>query len=163
MKNAIFSFLLVSALALACSSAAAQNHYQYQGRVPELVSPMQEKTATSLLVDLYPFGNSSVDAQSRTITFTSGTPVDRDQLRGTMAQYGLTLEALYIHEHLAGVDRWIAVGGNGFPVFEHTADPIADDARYDAQKQAWIQADPDLYRELTQAGGEMQLSDDVKK
>ena len=39
-------------------------------------------------------------------------------------------------------------GASGYPVMIHSEDPVADDASFQEAKRLWIEANPELYREI---------------
>lgn len=128
----------------------AQGPYRYLVQVAELNSPYQEKLVHDLLRNGYPMMAVRVDTESATIELGSASMMDRQQLTADLASYGFTLTAMYRQDRSGGFHRWLAVGtGQGIPTYQDTGDPIADQAAYEAAKEAWLQ---DQDQEFTQAG-----------
>lgn len=153
MRNLTLSFGVLVLLAIGQIPCLAQGPYRYLAQVAELNSPYQEKLLTELMRSAYPMTAYRVDVSQGTVEIGTADQLDRDRFSSELASYGLTLTAMYRQDRSNGFHRWLAVGpGNGFPTYQDTGDPIADQATYVAAKEAWYEDHAEPKNDLTKAG-----------
>jgi hypothetical protein len=87
----------------------------------------------------------------------SATMIVQDDRMRVVSPAGLDAQVVIAGMQAAGLGTFSRTGAvarkhNPFPQRVDTGDPAADDARYEADKQAWITANTDAYRALTGDG-----------
>lgn len=106
----------------------------------------QEKIVRAAINDQDPSALVSIDAPSQLVKIRTIVSLDRPALDAVFAPYGLSIISLEPIAVLHLSERAMAPGGlPGFPVFVDTGDPENDEAVYQSNKAAWIEAHPDLY------------------
>ena len=143
--------LLASASCIFFLPLAAQEQRHYQAEFPGPLSSGQVKEIHAGLLRL-DHGH-ELTAQGAVLDIHSSYDLDAARFQAVTAPIGLTavrftcLSPSLPSAPKASHSRPRPVD---FPVRLDTGDPIADDARYEEQKSAWIATYPELYKMMTE-------------
>jgi hypothetical protein len=124
--------------------------YVYTIRFAEPVTQMQEKFLHECLRSQDPDALVWINAAERNALTRVHAALDRDQLQTDMAASGAVIT--YLGRPVVDHPLQKSVQPNGevqLPVLKDTGDPATDNARYELEKKAWIEAHPDAYEQLT--------------
>jgi hypothetical protein len=104
------------------------------------------KIVHAALNDQDPMALVSIDTPTQQVKIRTIVFLDRPALEAAFGPYGVTIISLVpIAAPLFSQRVSAADAIPGFPVFVETGDPVNDEAIYQSNKAAWIEAHPDLY------------------
>lgn len=147
-------FLTTVALLFVLSNAPLQAHAQndaprsYVAQVTGLITELDEKSVFEALSGWEALERIDLSRAAHRLKFATTQPVSDGELAARLAGTGtgvFWLAEVQANGSLSGA----SYEANAFPVFEDTGDPVADNARYDADKAAWLSAHPGWVDENT--------------
>lgn len=130
-------------LANAPLSADAQDAAprSYLAQIIGLVTELDEKTVHEAVNGWEAIERIDVSRAAHRLKFAANRSVSEDELRERLS--GTGTEVFWMAEVQAdGGLVGASYDAHAFPMFEDTGNPVADNARYDADKTAWLAAHP---------------------
>ena len=117
-----------------------------------MVGRDQEKIVLASINDQDPSALVSIDQAAQQAKIRAVAALDLAALNAAFAPFAMSIISLEPIAVLNTSGRAMAVEGlPGFPVLVDTGDPVNDEAVYQTNKAAWIEAHPDLYPPVPQA------------
>jgi hypothetical protein len=149
LQRAALSLSLLTALSLiSIVPAVAQKPIQrdFLMKLAGMTGRDQVKIVRASINDQDPSALVSIDPPTQEVKIRTIVSLDRPALETGFAPYGVSIISLEpIATPLLSARASAADGIPGFPVFIDTGDPVNDEAVYQSNKAAWIEAHPDLY------------------
>ena len=148
LRRAALSLSLLTALSLLVQHARAQKPFarDFIMQVSGMNGRDQEKIVHAAINDQDPTALVSIDTPTQQVKIRTIGILDRSALEGAFAPYGVSIISLGPIAVPLLVERVSAASElPGFPQFVNTGDPGNDEAVYQSNKAAWIEAHPDLY------------------
>lgn len=126
----------------------AQDGVAYRCRVqlqPHL-NTSSPKAAVRVVSEWLQVVDVDLEDDHRVLGFTTEAPVSLTQLRLRLYNVGYGSGGSSCFNTVSG--EVVTEGLPPFPVFEDTGDELADHARYDSAKEAWITNHPEAYQRM---------------
>ncbi len=146
-----FSHTLLTAVLILCACRAQAQKPSELDRVIEfstVFSSAQSKFIHEGVTDQDPGALVWIDPAEQSVLLRVHVELDRDQLQTVVGQAGLQITYLGPPRRpLSPVKSMAASDTDAQPVYRNTGDPATDNARYEVEKKAWIEAHPDLYEQ----------------
>lgn len=132
-----------------CSIASAQKWTEVDRiiRFDGSFSASQSKFIHEGIRDQDPTALIWIDVAVQKVLVRAHSELDREQLQAAVGIAGLQITYLGPPLHEANGQKSLAAGSDAAPTFYSTGDAAADNARYEMEKRAWIEAHPDLYQQ----------------
>lgn len=121
--------------------AQEQTPHAYVAQLVGLLSEQDEKLVTEAVSGWEALTRYEVSRCAHRMKFSSVLPLSEMELTAHLAGTGVSLLWLAELQPDGGL-LGPSYAANAFPVFEDTGDPSGDNARYDADKAAWLAAHP---------------------
>ena len=115
------------------------------------LTPPEWKLAFAVLHDLDPGALISFANDGATAKYRSQQVADPATVRQALLDAGLQAQ-VSVNDAVSASSETRMLPAS-FPIYLDTGDPAADEATYQAAKEAWILAHPDLYEGLTLPAG----------
>jgi hypothetical protein len=126
-----------------CAQKAPELDYLIRFQAP--ITSVQEKYIHEVLQTHEPGLGVWVDVPLQQVKVRTHVPLTRADLELAWSPVGLLIDRL---EPIGSTSEAVHRSTDAFPVYVSTGNPPADDAAYDAAKQAWIQEHPAAYQKL---------------
>lgn len=132
-----------------CSIASAQKPTEVDRivRFDGAFSASQSKFIHEGIRDQDPAALIWIDVTAQKVLVRAHSELDREQLQAAVGVAGLQITYLGPPVHEANGQKSFAAASDPAPAFYNTGDAAADNARYELEKRAWIEAHPDLYQQ----------------
>lgn len=89
-----------------------------------------------------------IDVAVQQVLVRAHVELDREQLQAVVTGAGLHITYLGPPRMEADAAKSLRpTDGDQLPAYRNSGDPAADNARYEMEKKAWVQAHPDLYQQ----------------
>ena len=108
----------------------------------------QEKFIHEGIRDQDPVALVWIDVAAQQVLVRMHSELDRVQLQAVIAAAGLHIT--YLGPPRIEADGLKSLSGNvnsAVPIYHDSGDPASDNARYELEKKAWIEARPELYQQ----------------
>ena len=155
LPRATISLLLLCALTfgpIAQADAQKPTERDFLMTLAGVVGRDQEKIVRASIDDQDPSALVSIDPTAKQVKIRTIAALDLAALNAGFAPYGVSIISLEPIAVLNTSARAMAVEGlPGFPVLLDTGDPVNDQAVYQTNKAAWIEAHPELYPPIPRA------------
>lgn len=109
------------------------------------VGRTEEKFILSAVNDQDANAQVSVDGAARLAKVRMRSELDAQAFEERIALCGLTVSRYVNMDEVINTDRSLAGALAGLPQFVDTGDRVADEADYQARKEAWLQAHPEAW------------------
>lgn len=139
----VLKVVTVLLLANAPLTGKAQENadHRYVAQIIGLLTEQHEKLLNDAMSDWEVVEQFKVSRQAHRVKFTTSRPVDEAELSTHLT--GTGSHVFWLAEVQAdGSLTGVTYEAHAFPVFQNTGDPAGDNARYQADKAAWLAAHP---------------------
>ena len=148
LRNVVPSLFLFAALTLVVHAADAQKQLtrDFMMHVAGMNGRDQEKIVHASINDQDPSALVSIDVPGQRVKVRTSVVLDREALEPRLGAFGVSIISLSPITGPQSTERVSSAGSlSGFPVYVATGDPANDEAVYQMNKAAWVEAHPDLY------------------
>lgn len=116
--------------------------HAYVAQITGIITELDEKLVYEAVNGWEAIGHMEVSRAAHRMKFIAAQPVSEGDLTERLAGTGTAVFWLAEVQPDGSLSS-ASYEANAFPVYEDTGDPAADNARYDADKAAWLAAHPD--------------------
>ena len=148
LRNVVPSLSLFAACMLLVHAVHAQKQpmYDFLMHVAGMDGRDQEKIVRASINDQDPSALVSIDVPGQRVKVRTSVVLDRHALEPMLGAFGVSIISLAPLVGSGPTERVSPAGTlPGFPVYVPTGDPANDEAVYQMNKAAWVEAHPDLY------------------
>lgn len=132
------------------AEAQENTDHRYAAQLTGLLTEQHEKLLNDAVNGWEIVHRSKVSRHAHRLKFTASRPVTEAELSQRLT--GTGTDVFWLAEVQAdGSLTGASYEAHAFPVFENTGDPAADNARYEADKAAWLAAHPGWVDENTRS------------
>ncbi len=143
------ALVLCALLAFLIGHAQRAPEHAYTILFSTPIALAQEKFIHEALRSQDPDAQVWINAAEQNTLARVHAPIDRDLLQADLAPCGLVItyfgRPISDHPHM----KSLPAGDVAMPVFKDSGDPAVDNARYEVEKKAWVEAHPAAYQQLT--------------
>lgn len=140
--GAAVTFLFVLFLTPTLIKGQSDTPHAYVAQITGIITELDEKLVYEALNGWEAVGHIEVSRVAHRMKFDADQPVNEGDLTERLAGTGTSV-FWFAEVQQDGSLSSASFEAHAFPMYDDTGDPAADNARYDAEKAAWLAAHPD--------------------